>query len=459
MAAPGGIKNGWFRITFSTQQAQKTPTEATDHHLGSCRVLAASLHGTVGKGGETPPLRLDEVPVPRMRLLSALSFGHSVEHWYEAAFWALLPVFASELGLSLAEVGVLAAARAFLSALVHMVSGALSDLIGRPLLLLTVCLAWLAVGFFAMGLAPSFPSLLLLCGGMGAAVGLWHPPAMAVISRVYADRRGFALSAHELAGNVANLITPTVIGLAVVAVSWRLVLSAHLLPGLLVALVFWIGMPRVPTGGTARLELGAYRDAMRVLLSNPTVLGMSAVSALRTGAQTALNAFLPIYLAYTFGMTPAEYGPYLSALLALGILSPLVGGAVSDRFGRRPVLLVGLIVAGLLCLLLPGTAPGPGLFALLAAVGLFLYALRSVIFAYALDVSAGGVAASAVGFIFGIQGLVAGLAPAALGYVALAAGPASPLAAAGGLALAAAAVVLVVPRPAVRAAAAPSAHS
>src|SRR6266516_2868391 len=122
------------------------------------------------------------------RLLSALAFGHSVEHWYEAAFWLFLPVFANELGLSFLQVGVLVTARSFLSAVMHMVIGALSDVIGRPLLLLTLCLAWMAIGFFVMSLAPGFAAVLVLCGAMGAAVGLWHPPAMAVISHVYPQR-------------------------------------------------------------------------------------------------------------------------------------------------------------------------------------------------------------------------------------------------------------------------------
>lgn len=380
------------------------------------------------------------------RLLWFLSLGHWVEHWYEAAFWIFLPIFAADFGLSYLQIGMLASARAFLSAIMHVIMGALSDIIGRPLLLLTGCLTWLALGFFVMSLVPSFPALVLLCGAMGAAVGLWHPPAMAVISRVFPERRGFALSAHELAGNLANVLTPTLVGLALVTVSWRLVMGAHLLPGLMVALLFWLGMPRLARGGGGRVQLSDYGAMARSVLANSTVLGMSAVSALRSASQTSLSAFLPIYLAVTYGMTVDHLGLYLSALLALGVVSPLIGGTVSDRFGRRPVLLIGLFGAGLLSLLLPSASPGPVLLGLLAAVGLFLYALRSVIFAHALDASASAGAASTVGFIFGVQGVVSGLAPAALGLLADSVGLASTLQAAGWLTLAAGLLVLMLPR-------------
>lgn len=410
---------------------------------------------------------LEVLAMNKSRLLWSLSLGHSVEHWYEAAFWLFLPVFAAALGLSFVQVGMLATARSFLSAIMHVLMGAISDVLGRPLLLLTGCLAWLAVGFFAMGLAPSYLSLLLLCGAFGAAVGLWHPPAMAILSRVFPERRGFALSAHELAGNVGNLVAPVLIGLALAAFSWQVVMTAHLVPGLLVALLFWLGMPRLtstadrraqtaeghasagpaplPTGAGDRLT--AYRQVVGALLANPTVLALSAVSALRTAAQSSLSAFLPLYLAFAHGLGPELVGLYLSALFALGTVSPLLGGIASDRLGRRPVLLVGLFAAGLLSLALPLAAPGPLLISLLAATGLFLYSLRSVIFAYALDVSDAAGAASTVGFIFGVQGVVAGLAPAALGALADLAGPASALAAAGGLTLAGGVLVLALPRP------------
>jgi sugar phosphate permease len=192
-------------------------------------------------------------------------------------------------------------------------------------------------------------------------------------------------------------------------------------------------------------RLSEYRVVARSLLDNPIVLGMSAVSGLRTAAQSSLSAFVPLYLTFAYAMGPDQVSFYLTALFSLGIISPLIGGSLSDRIGRRPVLLFGLFVSGVLVLALPMLAPGPLLLAFLAATGLFLYALRSVIIAHALDVSAAAGAASTVGLIFGVQGVVAGLAPAVLGALADAAGPAAAVGAAGVLVLAAGCVVLALP--------------
>jgi MFS family permease len=354
----------------------------------------------------------------RRRLLGALSVGHLIEHWYEGAFWIFLAVVGKELGLSFVEVGALASARALLGAFGHLGAGAVSDIIGRPLLLLTGCLAWLGLSFCLLGLAPGYLVLLVLAGALGAGAGLWHPPAMGILSKQFPTQRGFVLSIHELAGNVGTSITPTIVGLAIVAFPWRAVLLAQLVPGAVMAVIFWLAAPRLSDDTELRPTLQRYRANLADLLRNRTILAMSLVSGLRSATQTTLMTFLPLFLAYRYGLDAAGIGIYLTALAALGILSPLMGGPVSDRIGRRPVLLVGQLAMGLLGLLIPWSTPGLPLIATVAGVGLFLFSLRSVVFAYALDVAPGEMGASTVGVLFGAQQVVTAFAPLVVGLLA-----------------------------------------
>ncbi len=381
----------------------------------------------------------------RNRLLGALSIGHGIEHWYEGAFWIFLAVASRELGLSFAEAGALASARSLLGALGHLGAGAVSDVLGRPLLLLTGCLAWLGLSFCLLGLAPGYLLLIVLSGALGMGAGLWHPPAMAILSRQFPDRRGLALSAHELAGNIGTFLTPTLVGLAIVAFPWRAVLLAQLVPGAVVAALFWLLAPRLTGGGEQRPSLARYRAGLAVLLRNRTVLAMALVSALRSTAQIVLMTFLPLFLAYRYELDAAGIGFYVSVLASLGVFSPLVGGPVSDRVGRRPVLLAGLLAVGVLALAIPWAAPGPPLLLVLAGVGLFLFALRAVVFAHALDAAPGELGASTVGVLFGVQQVVTAFAPALVGLFADHAGLGPALLLAAVLALAGAAVVLLLP--------------
>jgi MFS transporter, FSR family, fosmidomycin resistance protein len=356
--------------------------------------------------------------VDKRRLLGALSVGHLIEHWYEGAFWIFLAVAGKELGLSFVEIGALASARALLGAFGHLGAGAVSDILGRPMLLLTGCLAWLGLSFCLLGFAPGYLVLLVLAGALGAGAGLWHPPAMGILSRQFPERRGFVLSIHELAGNVGTSITPTLVGLAIVAFPWKTVLVAQLIPGAIMAVLFWLAAPKLTDGTEVRPTLRRYRASLVELLRNRTILAMSLVSGLRSATQTTLMTFLPLFLAYKYNLDAAGIGFYLTALAALGILSPLMGGPVSDRIGRRPVLLVGQFAMGLLGLLIPFAAPGLPLIASVAGVGLFLFALRSVVFAYALDVAPGEMGASTVGVLFGAQQVVTAFSPLLVGVFA-----------------------------------------
>jgi MFS transporter, FSR family, fosmidomycin resistance protein len=379
------------------------------------------------------------------RLLGALSVGHLIEHWYEAAFWIFLAVAAKELGLSFAEAGALASARSLLGAVSHLGAGAVSDLLGRPTLLLTGCLAWLGLAFCLLGVAPGYLALILLAGALGAGAGLWHPPAMSILSRQFPERRGMALSAHEMAGNVGTSITPTLVGLAVTLFPWKLVLVAQLIPGAVMAVLFWLIAPRLSQPNEERPTLRRYRANLHELLRNRTIVAMSLVSALRTCTQVTLMTFLPLYLTFNYGLDAAHIGLYLTALAALGIFSPLIGGPLSDRIGRRPVLLVGLLAVGTLGLLIPWAPPGAPLFATLAGVGLFLFALRAVTFALALDAVPGEMGASTVGVVFSAQMFVVAFAPTLIGLFADRVGLGSALMLAALFALGGAAVVAMLP--------------
>ncbi len=379
------------------------------------------------------------------RMLTALSIGHAIEHWYEAAFWLFLAVATKELGLSFVEAGALASARALVSAVGHLGAGAVSDLFGRPTLLLTACLAWLGLSFCLLGLAPGYLALILLAGALGAGAGLWHPPAMSILSRQFPDRRGLALSTHELAGNVGTSLTPTLVGLAITTFPWKAVLVAQLIPGAVMAVVFWLAAPRLGGSTDPRPSLRRYRASLVALLCNRTVLAMSLVSALRSCTQATLMAFLPLYLIFQYGLDAAHVGVYLTALAALGIFSPMIGGPLSDRVGRRPVLLVGLLAVGTLGLLIPWMPPGVPLFATLAGVGLFLFALRAVVFASALDAAPGEMGASTVGVVFGAQMLVVAFVPTLVGLLADHAGLRVALLVPAAFALGAALVVTVLP--------------
>jgi MFS family permease len=316
---------------------------------------------------------------------------------------------------------------------------------GRPTLLLTTCLAWLGLSFCLLGLAPGYLMLVVLSGSLGVGAGLWHPPAMGLLSQQFPDRRGLVLSAHELAGNVGTALTPTLVGLAIVAFPWREVLVVQLLPGAVMAVLFWWLAPRLSGAVVERLSAARYRAGLQLLLRNRTVMSMALVSALRSSTQVVLLTFLPLYLTFQYQLDAAAVGLYVSVLASLGVLSPMIGGPISDRIGRRPVLLVGLLAVGGLVLLLPAMAPGLPLLLTLAGVGLFLFALRAVVFAQALDVAPPELGGSTVAVLFGVQQLGVAFAPLLVGLVADRAGAGAGLLLAGGFSLAAALVVAALP--------------
>ena len=146
------------------------------------------------------------------------------------------------------------------------------------------------------------------------------------------------------------------------------------------------------------------------MFKNPVVTTLVLAAAIRGVANNALFQWSPFYLKNaTDGGLDMSYfaaGVHLSLLTGMGIVSAPILGYLSDRFGRKQVLVPGLAIAALLTLFVVSAGDSLMLAVLMGGVGLFSFALQQIILAALLDVVPKGTEATASGLIFGVNGFL-----------------------------------------------------
>ena len=104
-------------------------------------------------------------------------------------------------------------------------------------------------------------------------------------------------------------------------------------------------------------------------------------------------------------------GFHIALLAGMGIIGAPVLGFLSDKYGRKQVLIPGLMCASVLAMLVVSTGDSILLAFALAGVGLFYFSLQQIILAAVLDVTGRGTEATTTGLIFGLNGLLGAASP------------------------------------------------
>jgi MFS transporter, FSR family, fosmidomycin resistance protein len=367
-------------------------------------------------------LAAEAPPRHAWRELWLITLGHGLTHWYPATFYLLLPLIGNELGLSYSEIGLVMTCQFIASAVANVPGGMVVDTVGRKGLLMAVSLFWVGFPYLLIGFTHSYPMLLICVALVGFGNSLWHPTAIPTLAGRYPDRKGLVLSLHGMGGNVGDAIAPIVIGTALAVFSWRQVVVLNVAPGLVVALLMFAFLGAIRPGERKThaegQSLAEYMSGLRHLLRNRAVVLLSVGSSFRTMTQTALLTFLPVYLAREMGYSPALVGACLFALQAAGFAAAPVAGHMSDRMGRKQIL-IGAMATSAVVLAGMAVAGGSPIFvALIAVLGFFLYATRPVIQAWLLETTPKNMGGSSIGVLFGAQALGGALGPYLAGLVA-----------------------------------------
>jgi MFS family permease len=357
------------------------------------------------------------------RELWLITIGHALTHWYPATFYLLLPLIGNELGLSYSQIGLIITCQYIAAAVANIPGGMVVDTVGRKGLLMAVSLFWVGFPYLLIGFTHGYLMLLACVALVGFGNSIWHPTAIPTLGQRYPDRKGLVLSLHGMGGNVGDAIAPIVVGAALAVFTWREVVVMNVLPGLVVAALMFVflGSMRLGSKKASTHEsqtLAQYWDGLRQLFRNRALILLSTGSTFRSMTQSALLTFLPVYLARDMGYSPFVVGACLFALQAAGFAAAPVAGHLSDRMGRRSIVM-GSMATTAVVLVAMALSGGSVLFvALVAVLGFFLYALRPVIQAWLLETTPKNMGGSSIGILFGAQALGAAAGPFLAGLVA-----------------------------------------
>jgi MFS family permease len=358
------------------------------------------------------------------RELWLITIGHGLTHWYPATFYLLLPLIGNELGLSYSQIGLIMTCKYMASAVANVPGGVFVDTVGRKGLLMAVSLFWIGFPYLLIGFTHSYLMLLACVALVGVGNSLWHPTAIPTLGRRYPERKGLVLSIHGMGGNVGDAVAPVIIGAALSFFTWREVVVLNVVPGLVVALLLFAFLGSVRLGSrkaeaeTEMQSFSQYFAGLKDLFRSRSLVLLSTGSAFRTMTQSTLLTFLPVYLAHDMGYSPFWVGACLFALQAAGFAASPVAGHLSDRMGRKQILMSSMAASAVVLAAMAFSGGSLLFIALVAVLGFFLYATRPVIQAWMLDSTPKNMAGSSIGVLFGAQALGGALGPVLGGLVA-----------------------------------------
>ncbi len=156
-------------------------------------------------------------------------------------------------------------------------------------------------------------------------------------------------------------------------------------------------------------------NSAKGLIKSPSVRGLVFVAMLLGMGFDALTLFTPIYLANELKMGDALVGVHIALLTALGVIALPLLGSLSDKFGRKAVLLPGLMAMALLSFAMVNVGSGLGLTLVIAGMGIFSYSLNQIIRAAVLDLAPLGSEATSYGLVFGSTQVFAAFSPLVAG--------------------------------------------
>lgn len=345
-----------------------------------------------------------------MPILLSLSFCHLLNDLIQSLIPALYPLLKTEFNLDFAQIGLITLAFQLTASLLQPTVGFYTDKKPQPYSL-AIGMGSTLIGLLLLSVASSYTVVLIAAALVGTGSAIFHPEASRVARMASGGRYGTAQALFQVGGNAGQAIGPLLAAFIVLphgqgAIAW-VSMAALVAMAFLTRVGMWYGANLRPTkksghASTESKDSGLPRVRVLFLITVLMVLLFS-----KNVYTSSLTSFFTFYLIERFDLPVQAAQIQLFIFMAAIAVGTLVGGALTDRIGRRPMIWISILGV------LPFTMAMPyaDLFwtgVLTIIIGMLTASAFPAVLVYAHEVMPGRVGLVSgmfFGFAFGLGGL------------------------------------------------------
>jgi len=349
--------------------------------------------------------------------------AHALEHMYGRAFLVLIPQIYITLGLAPIQAGLLDAVRQLSGGATSMTGGFFVDMFQhRRAHILAFSMGLIAVGYFLVSIAPTYGLILAALAVASAGTALWHPPALGLLAQRFPQQRGLFISLHRSTGNIGDWLGPLIVGGLLAVVGWRWIVGGGTPVLLAFAVVIFfllrnVGGPKIE-GVDYKAKFRTQVRDMRESFRGTGMWWIFTVSAVRGMGDRSLLWVIPLYLTDQLELSSFWVGFHVALLAAPGIFVGPMFGALSDKIGRKPIIIFIMASAVIFPTTMALGGDGLGMTISVLFFGVFLFSVNSLTQAAAIDVASGkGLEGTFIGLMWGSNAFFGAMASIISGVI------------------------------------------
>jgi len=309
--------------------------------------------------------------------------AHFSHHLMGSLLTPLLPFIRSSFNLNKTQVGVLGSAYNLPYGLAQLPGGWLADRIG-PRKLILVGISGVAAAGLLVGISPNYLVMAVFLVILGLAGGGYHPAASPLVSAsVTEQNRGRTLGLHQIGGTASFFLTPLIAAGIAAALGWRGSFISLAIPTFAfgIALYFILGR----RGYTEKPQSDTATDDTEVPVISGSRRRLTVFTLLGVVLQVLVFSslsFVPLYVNEIYGTSEAAAASLLAIAHFAGLWAGPLGGYLSDRLGKVPIMLTVSLLAGPAIYFINQVSPGWSIWLILLVMGSCQYAGMPVLESY-----------------------------------------------------------------------------
>ena len=309
--------------------------------------------------------------------------AHCGHHLLTALPVPLLPMIRGDFGLDYTQSGFVISAFMLSYGIGQLPAGFLADRIG-PRMLMTTGILGVAMAGLLVGLSHTYLMMIVFLVLMGLLAGGYHPAAPPLISAsVRPENLGRALGLHMIGGGASFFLAPIMAAWIAATWGWRGPFISLAVPAAVVGIVLYVILGR---RGLARKSQPKATPSQEEQAPDQGRKGPLVyfifLSTFTHAVLFSTTSFIPLFLVDHFLVSKATAGAVIAIIYSAGLWVGPIGGYLSDRLGRVPVVLTVCFVTGPLIYLLNLAPYRWGIVALLLLMGITIYVRMPVAEAY-----------------------------------------------------------------------------